>query len=199
MKVEIQCGDTITIPEGCKAVVKDGSVTFVKEEEDKEFKDGDILIDDRKLSEFPCKIIMIYKGAKSEEGCYECYIFRNLMGSLVINKGCCGSEFVRIRHASEEEKAEFFAEMKMQGLQWNAEEKRVEKIRWRAKEGEEYSYVNSNMGVSSICRPKDGEYKCDYEGNSYHSYNYFRTQEQAEEAAKRVKETLRKYHEEIGE
>lgn len=29
--------------------------------------------------------------------------------------------------------------------------------------------------------------------------NYFKNKEQAEEAAKRVKETLRNYHEEIGE
>ena len=194
MEVDFQCGDTITIPEGCKAIVKDGSVTFVKEEEDKEFKDGDIFIDDRKLSEFPCKIIMIYKGAKSEEGCYECYIFRNLMGSLVINKGCCGSEFVRIRHASEEEKAEFFAEMKMQGLQWNAEEKRVEKIRWRVKKGEEYYTINGVMEIAQLIERGDS---CD--NRLWNALNYFRTKEQSEEVARRVKETLRKYHEEIGE
>ena len=193
MKIELQCGDTITIPEGCKAIVKDGSVTFVKEE-DKEFKDGDILIDDRKLSEFPCKIIMIYKGAKSEGGCYECYIFRNLMGSLVINEGCCNSEFVKIRLATEEEKAELFAEMKEQGLRWNAEEKRVEKIRWRAKEGEEYFYIGKNIHV---CKFPENNDVCD--NILYDALNYFRTSTQAEEAAKRVKETLKKFHEEIGE
>ena len=193
MKIELQCGDTITIPEGCKAIVKDGSVTFVKEE-DKEFKDGDILIDDRKLSEFPCKIIMIYKGAKSEGGCYECYIFRNLMGSLVINEGCCNSEFVKIRLATEEEKAELFAEMKEQGLRWNAEEKRVEKIRWRAKEGEEYFYIGKNIHV---CKFPENNDVCD--NILYDALNYFRTSTQAEEAAKRMKEVLRKYHDEIGE
>lgn len=197
MKVDFQCGDTITIPEGCKAIVKDGSVVFEKEE--KEFKDGDVLIDDCQFSEYPCKIIMIYKGIKSKDECYECYLHRNMGGFLIINGGCCNAPEAKVRYATEEEKAELFAEMKEQGLKWNAEEKRVEKIRWRAKEGEEYSYVNSNMGVSSIRRPKAGEYKCDYEGNSYHSYNYFRTQEQTTEAAKRVKETLKKYHEEIGE
>jgi len=43
---ELQCGDTITIPEGCKAIVKDGSVVFEKEEKEEvqEFKDGDIVI-----------------------------------------------------------------------------------------------------------------------------------------------------------
>lgn len=35
--------------------------------------------------------------------------------------------------------------------------------------------------------------------NRYEFSNYFRTSEQVEEAAKRVKEVLRKYHEEIGE
>ena len=193
MKVELQNGDRIQIPEGCKAIVKGGSVTFVKEE-DKEFKDGDILIDDRKLSEFPCKIIMIYKGAKSEGGCYECYIFRNLMGSLVINEGCCNSEFVKIRLATEEEKAELFAEMKEQGLRWNAEEKRVEKIRWRAKEGEEYFYIGKNIHV---CKFPENNDVCD--NILYDALNYFRTSTQAEEAAKRMKEVLRKYHDEIGE
>ena len=104
MEVKFNAGDMCAIPDGCKATIKDGVVIFEKEVQ--EFEDGDVLIDDRKLSEFPCKIIMIYKGAKSEEGCYECYIFRNLMGSLVINEGCCSSEFVKIRLATEEEKAE---------------------------------------------------------------------------------------------
>ena len=43
MKVDFQCGDTITIPEGCKAIVKDGSVVFEKEEKVQDFKDGDVL------------------------------------------------------------------------------------------------------------------------------------------------------------
>ena len=194
MKVELQCGDTITIPKGCKAIVKDGSVVFEREKEDKEFKDGDILIDDRKLSEFPCKIIMIYKGTKSKEGCYECYIFRNLMGSLVISKGCCSSEFVKIRHASEEEKAEFFAEMKEQGLQWNAEKKEVEKVRWRAKKGDRFYCFDTDFSVL------DGlEEGSKLDDSSWRSYNYFRTAEQVKEAIKRMKQELRKYHDEIGE
>lgn len=33
----------------------------------------------------------------------------------------------------------------------------------------------------------------------YNAFSYFRTEEQGEEAARCVKETLRKHHEEIGE
>lgn len=84
--------------------------------------------------------------------------------------------------------------MKEQGLKWNAEEKRVEKIRWRAGVGEEYYFINSSLDVLKI--EECWSILC---GEHYLASNYFRTQEQAEEAAKRVKETLKKYHEEIGE
>lgn len=198
MIVDFQCGDSITIPEGCKAIVKDGSVVFEKEEV-QEFKDGDVL-----TSVFNNKVVFIFKEdeLKQKDNKNDYYVC--LTSDYVIDVSTkdslsfCGyKEDARL--AIDEEKQFLFDKMKKEGLKWNAEEKRVEKIRWRAKEGEEYSYVNSNMGVSSIRRPKAGEYKCDYEGNSYHSYNYFRSIEQAEEAARRMKEVLRKYHEEIGE
>ena len=60
MKVELQCGDTITIPEGCKATIKDGSVVFEKEDKDEaktqDFKDGDVL-----TSLFDNKVVFIFK------------------------------------------------------------------------------------------------------------------------------------------
>lgn len=196
MIVDFQCGDSITIPEGCKAIVKDGSVVFEREEktEVKEFKDGDVLVDDFKSSYFPYKIILIYKGTKSVDGCYEYYINRSQTGALSENSSCSNFSNSRVRHATEEEKKELFDLMKENGLQWNAEEKRVEKIRWRAEKGNDYYFIDS------FCYLRQ-----DYENfqlmddNIYNSYNYFRTEEQAEEAAKRVKETLKKYHEEIGE
>lgn len=193
MKVEIQCGDAITIPKGCKAIVKDGSVVFEREQK---FKDGDVLVsvvNGKRHNAF------IYEST-DEKGFHSYYIGIDVCGQLSFN------EFLSCRwgnddlsYATEEEKQILFDKIREKGLNWNAEEKRVEKIRWRAKEGEKYSYVNSNMEVSTSRRPKDGNFKYDYESNNYFSYNYFRTQEQAEEAAKRVKETLKKYHEEIGE
>lgn len=123
MKVELQCGDTIAIPNGCKAVIKDNVIVF-----------------------------------------------------------------------EEEEKQLLFDNMKEQGLRWNAEEKRVEKIRWRAEYDEEFCYVG-NQGIVIV--DKENGYSADKIKHEFG--NYFRTYEQAEEAAKRVKETLRKYHEEIGE
>lgn len=100
----------------------------------------------------------------------------------------------KFRLATEDEKQALFDKMKAQGLRWNAEEKKVEKIRWRADVGVKYYFVDSLLDVlyikecwSSLCN------------KHYSARNYFRTEEQAEEAAKRVKETLRNYHEEITE
>lgn len=84
--------------------------------------------------------------------------------------------------------------MKEKGLKWNAEEKRVEKIRWRADVDEKYYYINH-----LLCYSSDREESHTFDEERYDVGNYFRTGEYAKEAAKRVKEVLFKYHEEIGE
>lgn len=192
MKVELQCGDTIAIPDGCKAIVKDGNVIFEKEEQ--EFKDGDVL-----TSRFDNKIVFIFKEDElkqkdNKNNYYVCYT-----ADRVINVPTKGSLFFcglkkDARHATEEEKRFLFAKMKEQDLRWNAEEKRVEKLLWRADAGEEYYFINSSLKVMKI--EECWSVLC---SEHYSASNYFRTEEQAEEAAKRVKETLRNYHEEIKE
>jgi len=174
MKVELQSGDTIVIPEGCRAVVKDGSVVF-----EKDFEDGDVLhsiYDD---------LMLIYKESCSSE-CFSSHF--NMMHNY--NTGWNIRSF---RHATEEEKQLLFDKMKEQGLRWNEEEKRVEKIRWRAKKGKCY-YFTDTMSIMSHLEADDKVDRL-----LWRSCNYFRTREQAGEAARRVKETLRKYHEETGE
>ena len=193
MKVELQCGDTITIPEGCKAIVKDGSVVFEKEEE-QEFKDGDVL-----TLLLDKKVVFIFKEDElklkdNKNGYYVCHtsdyvIDVSTKDSLLF----CGYK-EEVRLATEEEKQLLFDKMKKQGLQWNAEEKRVEKIRWRAKKGEYYYHINADGFASTI---KHTDYMTDY--YRYNFGNYFRTKEQTKEAARRVREALRQYHEEIGE
>lgn len=182
MKVELQCGDSITIPEGCKAIVKDGSVVFEKEEKEevREFKEGDV------LHSVHADITLIFEKYSTYYSFTSHYSTLNAAGFDWAVKS--------FRHATKEEKSEFFDKMKEQGLLWNAEEKRVEKIRWRAKKGEYYHHINADGFASTI---KHTDYITDY--HRYNFGNYFRTKEQTKKAARRVKETLRKYHEEIGE
>ena len=203
MKVELQCGDSIAIPNGCKAIVKDGSVVFEKEEKEEaktqDFKDGDVL-----TSLFDNKVVFIFKEDESKQkdnrnGYYVCHTYVSYSVGYAIevptkdSLSFCGHK-EDVRHATNEEKQFLFDKMKEQGLRWNAKEKRVEKIRWRAKKGEEYHFMNTDLTTVNSTELDD-----DIDTNRYGALNYFRTQEQTTEAAKRVKETLRKYHEEIGE
>jgi hypothetical protein len=191
MKVELQCGDKITIPEGCKAIVKDGSVEIEKVQE---FKDGDVL-----TSLFDNKVVFIFKEDELKQkdnrnGYYVCHTADYVIDvSTKDSLFFCGHKR-DVRLATDKEKQFLFDKMKEQGLRWNAEEKRVEKIRWRAENGKEYYYVG-NQGSVEI--DIEGDYCVDE--NRHKSGNYFRTEEQAKEAAKRMKEVLRKHHEEIGE
>ncbi|MBW4900400.1 hypothetical protein [Prevotella melaninogenica] len=182
MKVELQCGDTITIPEGCKAIVKGKSVVFEKEEKVQDFKDGDML----------CSIyddtVLIFKDVSK---CTMGYFNSHYNNKSLSNKHWNSESF---HHATEEEKQLLFDKMEEQGLKWNAEEKRVETIRWRAKGKEIYYYVGRNMEVYTFS-PSTSE----DEEDDFKSYNYFRIKEQAEEAARRMKEVLFQYHEEMGE
>ena len=203
MEVTLKAGDSLQIPEGCKAVINDNVVVFEEEKKEEaktqEFKDGDVL-----TSLFDNKVVFIFKEDESKQkynknGYYVCHIYVSYSAGYVIevptkdSLSFCGHKD-DVRLATNEEKQLLFDKMKEQGLLWNAEEKRVEKIRWRAEDGKEYYYVG-NQGILMV--DTEGGVCAD---ESRHEFgNYFRTSEQDEEAAKRVKETLRKFHEEIGE
>ena len=193
MKVELQAGDTIAIPNGCKAIVKDGSVVFEKEQK---FKDGDILtIADYVDTSCP----FIYKNT-DEKGSHYYYVGVDTCNLLFVSKtesNIWGHG--NLRHATESEKQQLFVKMKEQGLKWNAEEKRVEKIRWRAKYGEQYWYVTSSCAVAGDFMREENSLTGSGAIEDWSGYNHFRKKAQAAEAARRVKEALKKYCEEIGE
>lgn len=129
MEVKLQSGDAIAIPEGCKAVVKDGIVTI-----EKDFEDGDVLhsvYDD---------LMLIYKESRSSESF-------NSHFNMIHNHNT-GWNIRAFRHATEEEKRLLFDKMKERGLRWNAEEKRVEKMRWHPVIGGLYYFVCMDIHVS---------------------------------------------------
>ena len=120
MKVELQSGDTIAIPEGCKAVVKDGIVTIEKEVQG--FKDGDVLVS---VTNRHRHNAFIYKST-DERGFHSYYVGINICGDISFstspNNRWGNTE---LSYATEEEKRLLFDKMKEKGLRWNAEENRV--------------------------------------------------------------------------
>ncbi len=188
MNIEFNAGDSVEIPKGCKATIKDGVVIFEKEEnKEQEFKRGDVIVST--MNE-----ILIVDVHSFENRILRSFVNIKEDGTLFNSSYSSWNEHHAWRLATEEEKQKLFTKMKEQGLCWNAEEKRVEKIRWRSEDGEEYCYVG-NQGFVMVDK-EDGHCA---DKNRHEFGNYFRTQEQTKEAARRVKEVFRKYHEEIGE
>lgn len=179
MEIILNCGDKINISDGCKAEIKDGVITIEKKPK---FKDGDIF--------FNNGIIGIYRNGGGDRIFYHCTLMdeRLFLGE---NRPSYFGWDKDARLATVEEKQLLFDNLTEQGLRWNAEEKKVEKIRWRAEYGEEYCYVG-NRGIIMVDK-EDGH--CADE-NRHEFGNYFRTKEQAEKAAELVKDTLKKFHEE---
>lgn len=190
MEVILNCGDKINVPDGCKAEIKDGVITIEKERE--KFKDGDILAYvgcNDKTSTF------IYKG-KDEDNFLQYYAGITIYNKLVISDDDGGNWGQReVRLATEEERQYLFDKLAEQNLRWNAEEKKIEKIRWRAAHGETYFTINLYVGYSVESYIDYGDAD---DNDFYNSFNYFRTKEDARKAAELVKATLKKFHEDYG-
>lgn len=184
MEIILNCGDKIKIPDGCKAEIKDGVITIEKEEP--KFKDGDILVDSTiSFLTYP----FIVKG-EWEDGCYRYYVGVNKGGDLSFPTENEYWTCERARLATEKEKQMLFDRLEKQGLRWNAIEKRLEDIRWRAKEGDAFYYIDSMLVVSM-----DHDNMMGLDNKKFLAYNYFKTREQAEKATELIKETLKKFHE----
>ena len=185
MKVELQNGDRIIIPEGCKATIDGNEVVIEKER--KKFKRGDV------ITSLKGEILLVNVHD------YDSRLLRSIV-HIEENKEFYQSPYLLWneshpwRLATDEEKQLLFDKMKEHGLRWNAEDKRVEKIRWRAEKGEAYYRMGLRGDVFG-----EIDRRTDADNVFYDTLNYFHTEEQTKEAAKRMKEVLRKFHEEIGE
>lgn len=103
-------------------------------------------------------------------------IFKNL--TYTINNG---------RYATPEEKESFLERLEKEcGKRWNAETKELEDIRWRAKKGETYFYVDNCALVTT-----HGETFNMIDNIRYDLCNYFRYYESAQKVADQIKEIFK--------
>ena len=122
MKITLEAGDRITIPKVCTAIIRGNHILIKKK--GWEFENGNILT---AISMFSYNCPFIFKGV-DDSGFYTFYAGLNCEAELII-----GDDFSRfgngeIVYATQEEKQLLFDKMKEQGLQWNPEEKKIEKI-----------------------------------------------------------------------
>lgn len=90
MKVEFKAGDTITIPEGCKAVIEDGKVIFQTEFKDADYvpKRGDVVVCTYHVpySTYNETVTAICTGYRDKYGRYNCFVLYEHGGIVERNK-----------------------------------------------------------------------------------------------------------------
>lgn len=183
MEIKLSAGDKIAIPTGCKATIEDNQIII---EEQKEFKDGDVL---SMITLGGDALPFIYKGV-DERGFYKFYAGVNYYDAISI----CSNDEARwgcdiSRHATEEEKQRLFDELKEQGLRWNAEAKEMERIRKRVKYGDSYLFIDKKCKVSEVY-----DNRAPIDNKNWEVGNYYLLSEiaQAEEDAKAIKAIFEK-------
>lgn len=178
MEVKFTAENTVRIPKGCKAIVKDDVVIF--EPKECNFKKGDVIVSLKGeillVDEYTGDSLISYVNI-DEEGTF----FNTTYEKWI--------EAHDWELATDEEKQKLFAKMKEQGLRWNTEEKRVEKIRWRAEYRCRYHLITSCLKVGSNI-----DFRHTEDEERWEVGNYFQTGEEAEEAAKILRESICKFH-----
>jgi hypothetical protein len=173
MEIKLNAGDTFNTPTGCKAIIRDNQIIIEeKKEEPREFKDGDIL-----MSKNHDRIVIFSKYSPNDKGLFDSYFSSTEDYTDGWYTDC-------FRHATQREKDSFFSKLYAKGLRWNAETKQMEKIRERAKRGENYLFID-NLGNIIELREEYGH----FDNNNYNSGNYYllKHRDQAEEDAKVIR------------
>ena len=166
-----------------QAMLKQGMFWDENKMKVRTLKDGDIITIKAYTGEYWQSIFKEIKDGKV-------YSYSDLDCDKKLYKGPFGevNVILAIRYATTEERQTLFDKIEEQKHQkWNAETKEFEDIRWRAKTGEQYWFINAE---GRACSMIDSNFNFD---NNIHSFgNYFQTKELAEAAAGEIKELLSK-------
>ena len=181
MELKLNSGDVITIPDDCKAVIKDKIITFEKEVQ--EFEDGDFV----SLSNLGGKFLIIYKSKRGfSDAYYHAVTYNGYCENYVVSyNDWCVYDDARI--ATEEEKQLLLDALHAEGKDWDAVNKRIVEYMWQPKDGEGYYVINTLL---KVLRFTWQSYSFDFD--LLKSGNCFKTKEEAEAKAKEILEILKK-------
>ena len=102
---------------------------------------------------------------------------------------CCIHDLREIRPATEREKKMMIDQLAEVGKRWNEETKQIEDARWRAKDGEPYSYLL--VGDTDILVTTTTDMRMYKDDERFNSGNYFKTEEAAEKVAEQIWEIFK--------
>lgn len=181
MELKLNSGDTITIPDGCRAVIKDKIITFEKEVQ--EFKDGDFV----SLSNLGGKFLIIYKNKRGlSDAYYHVATYNGYCENCVVYyNDWCFCDDARI--ATEEEKQLLLNALHADGKDWDAVNKRIIEYRWQPKYGEPYYMINTLFNVLKCTWSSSG-----FSFDLLQKGNCFKTEEEAKAKADEIIKILNK-------
>ena len=180
MELKLNSGDTITIPDGCRAVIKDKIITVEKEIQ--EFKDGDFCTVKTSYGNY----IFIYKSNKYDDIVYYYSISLSGFRQHLYNSSCLVPKD-GISLSTKEEKQMLLYALHADGKDWDAENKKIVEYRWQPKDGEDYYVISSILNVIKITFSHTA-----FDFDLLKSGNCFKTKEEAEAKAKETLEILKK-------
>ena len=150
-------------------------------------KDGDVCVGENSRGD---KWIYIFKS-KMETECDNLHAIL-CDGVLKFNDWC---SFVNRRRPTETESAELFTAMGKAGYKWNAEEKKVEKIRWRAKIGGSYWYCScdNNCGKTYYSPYITIDANSAFDDAIYLQGNYHKTEADCQKLCDQLNATIKNF------
>ena len=171
MKLELQCGDRIAIPTGCKATVSEGYVLFERKET---YKKGD----------FVYAVGCVFILSKVAGGELHFDVGVNLISNKVGFESDFGIE-ENFRYATEDEQRQTIEALRVIGKDWDFEKQEIVDWEWRPKIGDNYFIIDPEDG--------SGVMELSYDNDSIDNINLkigiaFRTRELAEAAIGTLKQ-----------
>lgn len=180
MELKLNSGDTITIPDGYRAVIKDKIITVEKEVQ--EFEDGDFCTVKTSYGNY----IFIYKSNKYDDIGYYYSISLSGFRQHLYNSSCLVPKD-GISLSTKEEKQMLLYALHADGKDWDAVNKRVIEYRWQPKDGECYYVINTFF---KVLRFTWQSYSFDFD--LLKSGNCFKTEEEAKAKADEIIKILNK-------
>ena len=180
MELKLNSGDTITIPDGCRAVIKDKIITVEKEVQ--EFKDGDFGVSNN----YGEKWVYIYKSNRTYYSSF-CHAIIVVGTKRMEYENWCYTLEGKTRFATEEEKQFLLDSIHAEGKDWDAVNKRIVEYMWQPKDGEDYYVINT---LFKVLRFTWQSYSFDFD--LLKSGNCFKTEEDAKAKADEIIKILNK-------
>ena len=175
---------TFPIPEGCKAVTVEQVGNRLITTFEPTFKRGDVLISKN-------NICFIFRPTETDRAYY--YFMHDIDKDLrdSFSETCYCGLLSNCRHATPDEAQRLWDALAKEGKRWNPETMQVEDIEkklWRGEKGFRYFYFDWNLVVLGA-----QECECYVDKLRYNAGNYFRTREQAQRAAYKLKAALSEF------